>query len=408
MKKKSSMRYEYSRSYLHHIVPVLVWLGAVAGVVGLFHQRSKRFEIVGIAQGQVRQVAASCTARVTSVSVQLFEHVKAGQTVAVVDTLLDNEQVLQAELKSQLSEVAAEIEHLTAQLVPTQDTLIAEEAERKIDRASEMRRFLADEDNARLRSLELKALIASDQITLEDLAMEVKIVQDLVQQEAAAPYELQKVKVQHGSLAKKIEENTRLMEQAERDLKQAEIRRLKFATQHYQHPSIDSVVEVIRKQIKVQEELMRGLLSQLEALRSRQKVELKAPIDGVVVPIPVRANEALMLRAGEEVLAKPGEVVAAGEPILVIAETKASELLAYVRQVQLGLVQDEAMVELVKTSGSPQIARAQVTSVGPTLELIPQQLWRNPNIPEWGRPVLIKVPPGLELIPGEVIGVRSL
>jgi biotin carboxyl carrier protein len=345
---------------------------------------------------------------VKSMPVNLFEHVEAGQTVAVVDTLLDNEQVLQAELKSRLLEVAAEIEHLIARLVPTQDTLLAEEAEREIDRAAEMRRFLADEENAKLRILELKALIASDQITLEDLAMEVKIVQGLLDADVVAPYELEKMKVQYDSLAKKIEENKRVLEEAERELKQAEVRRFNFAAQHHQHPSVDSSLEVIRKEARVQEELMRGLLSQLDALRSRQTVELKAPIDGVVVPIPVRANEALLRRAGEKVLIRPGEVIAAGEPLLAIAETKASELVAYVRQIQLGLVQDEAMVELVKTDGSPQIARAQVTSVGPTLEIIPQQLWRNPNIPEWGRPVLIEVPPGLELVPGEVVGIRGL
>jgi hypothetical protein len=44
-----------------HFLPILVWLCAVACVVVLFSRRSQRFEVLGIAQGQVRQIAANCT-----------------------------------------------------------------------------------------------------------------------------------------------------------------------------------------------------------------------------------------------------------------------------------------------------------------------------------------------------------
>ena len=75
-----------------HIMPILVWLSVLACVVGLFTRRTQRFEVLGIAQGQVRQIAANCSGRLKSVPVQLFEKVNLGQPVAVVDTILDNEQ----------------------------------------------------------------------------------------------------------------------------------------------------------------------------------------------------------------------------------------------------------------------------------------------------------------------------
>lgn len=406
--KKSSTGYHYKRSFLHHVAPVVVWLGAIACVAALFYQRSKRFEIVGISQGEIRQVAATCTGRLKSVPVQLFETVKAGQTVAVIDTILDNEQLLRAELKSKLAAASAEIEHLAARLVPTQDTLLAEETDREIRRSADMRRFLVDVENARLRILQLKALIASDRITVEDLAMEVKVVQALLEEDAVAPYELEKAKVRYDSLAKKIEENERLLEQAEVDLQQAETRCNEFAKQQPQHPSVDSALEVIRKEIGVQEVLVQGLLAQREAIRSREALELKAPIDGVVVPIPVRANEALMRRPGEEVVLKPGEVVRAGDPILAIAAVEASEVVAYIGDTRYGLAREKTAVELIKNSEPARIARSQVAYVGPTIELMPQRLWRNPNVPQWGRPLLIKVPPGMGLVPGELVGVRGL
>jgi len=135
---------------------------------------------------------------------------------------------------------------------------------------------------------------------------------------------------------------------------------------------------------------------------------LKAPIDGVVIPLQQRANEARLRRPGEKILRRPGEVVAAGEPILTIAEARPSEIIAYVGNRQLGQVEEKMLVELIKDREPPQIATSQITHVGPTMELMPERLWRNPNIPQWGRPVVIGIPEGLELVPGEMVGIRKL
>ncbi len=390
-----------------HILPILVWLCALAAVVGLFTRRSQRFEVVGIARGQVRQIAVNCPARLTTVHVQLFENVKKGQTVAVVNTVLDNEQP-RVELQAQLDPILAEIEHLAAQLVPTQDDLLAEKADRENTRLSDRRRFSIDVENARVQILSLRSQIASDRIVLEDLAMEAKIVRDLLEQDAVAPYELEKTQVQYNALAKKIEENEHLLEQAKSDLEQNQQRWDEYTRSHPFHPSVDDALEVIRKQIGVQERLMDGLLVQLEALKSREALELKAPIDGVVIPVQQRANEARLRRPGEKILRRPGEVVTAGEPIFAIAEARPSEIIAYVGDRQLGQVEEKMLVELIKDREPPQIATSQITHVGPTMELMPERLWLNPNIPQWGRPVVIGVPEGLELVPGEMVGIRRL
>jgi len=390
-----------------HLIPVLVWLSVVACVVGLFTRRSRRFEVVGIARGQVRQIAVNCPARLKTVHVQLFDNVKKGQTVAVVNTILDNEQP-RVELQAQLDPILAEIEHLAAQLVPTQDDLLAEKADRQTNRLSDSRRFSVDVENARVQVLSLRSQIASDRIILEDLAMEAKIVRDLLEQDAVAPYELEKAQVQYNALAKKTEENEHLLEQGKSDLALNQQRWDEYARSHPFHPSVDDALEVIRKQIGVQERLMDGLLSQLEALKSREALELKAPIDGVVIPVQQRANEVRLRRPGEKILRRPGEVVAAGEPILAIAEVRPSEIIAYVSDKQLGQVEEKMLVELIKDREPPQIATSQITHVGPTMELMPERLWLNPNIPQWGRPVVIDVPEGLELVPGEMVGIRRL
>ena len=390
-----------------HLLPILVWLGAVVCVIGLFTRRSQRFEIVGMARSPVLHVSVNCAARLKTVPVKLFENVKKGQTVAIVNTVLDNEQP-RIELQTQLDAILAEIEHLSAQLVPTQETLMADESDRVINRIARMRTFDIDIENARIQILSLRSQIASDRIVLEDLAMEAKIARDLVEQKTIAPYELEKAQVQYNALAKKIEENENLLEQAKIDLVQAQQRRDEYAKSLPFNPSVDDALEVIRKQIAVQERLMDGVLAQLEALKARESLELKAPTDGVVIPVQQQANEALMRRPGEKIMGRPGEVVAAGEPILAIAESMPSEIIAYIGDRLLGQVEEKMPVEIIKNREPPQIARSQITQIGPTTELMPERMWLNPNIPQWGRPVLIEIPEGLELIPGEMIGIRRL
>jgi multidrug resistance efflux pump len=392
----------------HHILPVVVWLLAVVCVAGLFSRRAQRFEVLGMARGQVRQISATCTGRLTEVYVDLFEQVEAGQTLAVIDTVLDNERMVEAELKSQLDAAIAEIEHLTAQLVPTQDTLLAEKADREINFATELRRFLVDADQARLQILSVKAQIASDRVLLADLAAEVKITEALLKEDVVTAYELQKVQAQHDSLANKVHENESMLAQAEKDLVLAEQRLDEFAQLQLVHPSVDSALEVIRKEIRVQEELVHGLVEQLETLKTRRVIELKTPFTGVVISLQGRANQAILRRPGEDVIRRAGEVVQAGDSILAIAEFRPSEIVAYVNESQLGLVKEKTPVEIVKSRPPEQKARCEVDYVGPALELMPEQLWRNPAVPQWGQPIVIKIPEGLELVAGELVGIRAL
>jgi len=207
MKRKAAQKnHEHKRFYLRHAVPVAVWLVATAGVVWLFYQRSARFEIVGIARGEVRQIAASSTGRIRDISVALFQPVTVGQTLAVVDTILDNEQTLEAELNAELAGIQAEIEHLVAQLIPTRELMEAETHNLEIGRAGDLGRLATDVDTYRVRVLQLQGSIANDENTLGDLAAHRQILEKLLAEDVIAPYELERAKAQCAGLAKKIEE----------------------------------------------------------------------------------------------------------------------------------------------------------------------------------------------------------
>jgi hypothetical protein len=301
-----------------------------------------------------------------------------------------------------LNTASARIQQLKAQLAAAENQLSVEAANRETDWTASQRRFIVDAENARLRVLEIKTQIATDMITLADLGVEIEIVESLVDKNAVSPYELEKVQVQYNALSKKVQENQNLLKEAADNLIEADKRRDEYLARNLQHPALDTALEVIRQAIKVQENVVAELQAKQEPLI------LKAPFDGVVVHLHSRPNEILSYRAGENVLRRPGEVVVAGQAILVIAEAKTSEIIAYAGDRMLGQVKEEMAVELVKSSEPARIARSRIVSVGPGLELMPERLWRNPTVPQWGRPVLIGIPAGMELLPGELVGIRGL
>jgi multidrug resistance efflux pump len=293
-------------------------------------------------------------------------------------------------------------------LIPTQEQLQTDRADLEISRTDNWRRFQVDVATARVRILDLQATIAGDRVTLDDLAGQVKVSEKLLEDDVIVPLELERLKAQHDSLAQKITQNEQALAEMRAVLREAEQRRDEFAKDDLPAQSEDAAVDAIRKEIAVQEELMKGLLAQLAALQACRAVELKSPIDGIVIPIPVPQNDALLQRPGEQVMRRPGEVVAAGDPILAVAQHEPKEIVAYVNERQLKQFEEGTAVELIKSRTPAQIARSSIISVGPAIELMPQRLWRNPSTPQWGRPVLIEIPPRLTLVPGELVGIRRL
>ncbi len=192
------------------------------------------------------------------------------------------------------------------------------------------------------------------------------------------------------------------MAQFEKDLKHAQGRLEEFARQQPYNRSIDSALEPIRKQITVQEKLIDQLLVQ------RKSLTIKSPTDGVIVQIQTDRNQAALRRPGESLLGLPGEVVLAGQTILVVAEAEPTEIVAYVNEAQASGVRERMAVKLVKGGSRPQIVNSQIAYIGPTMEPMPQRLWRRPNVAEWGRPMIIKIPPNLKLTPGQTVGIKGL
>jgi hypothetical protein len=144
--------------------------------------------------------------------------------------------------------------------------------------------------------------------------------------------------------------------------------------------------------IKLQEEKLRLTEAQL------QPVGLVAPIDGVVT---------LVLR-------RPGEMVAAGEPIFQISAAKTERVIGFLRQPLPKLPSPGMTVEVRTRTFERRIARTIVTDVGQQLEPIPVTLLGAMRLPlgdapaELGLRIHVAPPAGFVIRPGEHVDLILL
>jgi multidrug resistance efflux pump len=142
----------------------------------------------------------------------------------------------------------------------------------------------------------------------------------------------------------------------------------------------------LRAAINLHEEKLRLAEAQLSP------VPLTAPIDGIVT----------------QILRRPGETIAAGEPVVQICAENADRLVGYVRQPVTVEPRPGMTVEVRTRSQQRQVTTATVVQVGRHMEPIPLPLLAAMQLadsPESGLRIHFTPPVGLTLRPGEHVDV---
>ena len=98
----------------------------------------------------------------------------------------------------------------------------------------------------------------------------------------------------------------------------------------------------------------------------------------------------------------PGEVVAAGEPILEVTEQYTTEVHAFLQPAVVLHVEQGQSAQLVRQNG--EILTGLVVSAGTGPKQMPAILWTNAAAPQWGVPVRIQIQEG-QLPSGEPVQV---
>ena len=361
-----------------HALPLVVWLVAAGTAGWLFVHRSSTCELTGIAQLDQRDVAALTNGRLRLVPVEMLDSVTEGQPLAV----LEDDRI-----GASLATAAAEVSRLRAELAATEDRLVVDAAVQHADHMAEARRYAVDIERNRLHEIELQVAMETDRIKVEFLRLQQDLLGNLRGQRAVSELRFRSAEADYRALERNMSENQKALAQVRQDLELARQRQDSFLGNHVEARAIDKALEPLRAAVTVQERRI------AELSVDRSMLVLKSPIDGVV----------------SQLLRRAGESVRTGEPIMTVASTRPSAVIAYATAAQVLQFQPGLPVRLdvVREGIARHSVGARVHVVGPLAEKLPVQLWHNPTIPEWGWPVKIAIPPRLGILGGEVIGVAT-
>lgn len=339
-----------------------VWCAAVVAVVALYARQERGAVLSGYAQETVAQVAAEAPGRLRDVVVAPDQKVAAGQVVAWLDD---------TQLKLELAVASAELRRLRSETE-------RETAAWALDLESDRRRFAGDFETARLDYLGARADLASARVELQGLEATLARSRALAAQALTSTALLEAdstaCQAQRELVTGREEVVTALAER----FRQAQARqsRLEGAAGA---PSASALPAALAAAVEVQETRL-----QLAEL-AQARCALHAPAAGVV----------------GEVLRRPGEVVAAGEPVLTVVGERALEVVAYVTEEQSVRVAVGDPVRLRRyTRGSAPID-AVVTSVGAAMSALPLRVEPFAQLPVWGQAIRVRLPEGSDVKPGE-------
>ncbi len=325
--------------------PLLVWLGAAALAVGLYGETGRSPPWVGIVETVREEPAPAETARLTGVHVARGQPVRAGDLLAEFDT-----SVVDAGMQEIRAEVALEQVQLERQF-----SLLEVDADR------------------RLKDLRLRQ--AADQHRLEALRGQVEALRGVVGVDAGGVRELAALRAEQEALSRTLALYPDAVAQAGQDLEEA--RRQRDEARRWTGGDDPRRFGAAR-----------DLLATLQ--ERRRMFTLRARSDGVV----------------SEVLHAPGDVVAAGDPVLRIVAGRPRRVIALIPEARAETVPPGAPAWVAHRSPGSPLCRATVEVLGPDidsfLEFTSPVTGRSPR----GRRVVLLLDAGHDFLPGETVTVH--
>jgi len=352
---------------------VVVWLIASAAVVYLLAGRAQNFEYIGVARALQYQLSAPMAGTVDSLEVDVYEHVEQGQVLA---------RLADVQILAELETARARLDQLGSQL----DAELLRVGFREAGLVDDRRRFQVDEQQLQLDLLSLRVVLESDQIELERLNLRLGRVTPLVEEGVVSRNDYDDLRLSRDRIARRIEENGRLLRQMDQEHEAASTRRREYESQFPGLADKDPVLQPLRDAVRVQE-------MRIDEIETRRRgLLIRSPIEGQV----------------SQVLARRGQSVRPGEPLLAVSERIASEIVAYASGPSAHGVVESARIAAARRNVPSRVAESVITRVGPAIEQLPQRLWRDPATPEYGLPFVVAGVPALTLTPGELVSLRIL
>jgi multidrug resistance efflux pump len=344
----------YWRQFRVKMVPGLVMVAVLGLTVWLWGKNLANPVVMGQAESIVVEISSPQPGRVSRLHVTLFQEVKVGDVIAVVDA---TDPLV---LSNTIAVVRAEM-----QLIRT---------EAGLDNGDKIR--LAD---FRLSWMVRRAELAATRAQLNYAQAEYERISKLAAEKIASAggvEGLDYARAYRDQLTLEIEQLTLAVEAAEKSWRALETQ------------ATTAEGPVTRAALAVAEENLKLAEAQL------QPIVLTAPISGRISRLDKPA----------------GSTVTEGLPIVTIASTTPSCIIGYLSQ-PLRLEPKVGMRAEVRSRGLVRkVGEARVTDIGPRIELFdaPLRVRGMGAAQERGLPIVISMPPNMMIRPGELVDIRLL
>ncbi|MHC4852616.1 MAG: HlyD family secretion protein [Planctomycetota bacterium] len=358
-------------------IPLLVWCGAIVAIFCLADIQRAPLPYPGMVQVTRYTVTAPTQARLMALMVKKADHVEPDQLVGSLDG---------ADLQLRLERARAEVSRLQAEMTNEAALLRGGDEARRADRLADLRRFRRDRENAHLDVLDKRAEIEAAKIQLIALADTLRRTAILAKEDFDSQAELIDARAAHDTLARQIKDDQGILKDRQAKLAGTEKRLAEYLALRPSEPvQVVDAAAPLSWAVKAQQ----VELEEIALLRTR--LSLRAPGRGKV----------------EHILARQGELLVAGQPLLTIVDTEARAIVAYVPERDLGRVRP-GMRAQVSSLARSHVAETKGMGIGLTVEQVPEQLWADPRRPEWGRLVHLDMPSTFAELPGSGLRVRLL
>lgn len=341
----------YWRQFRIKFVPGLTFVGVLGITVWLWGKNLANPVVMGQAESLLAEVASPTPGRISQLNVTLFQEVKAGDVIAVVDA---TEPLV---LSNTIAVIRAEMGLIRA--------------EAGLDNGDKVR--LADfRLSWMIRRAELAA--AQAQLTYARTALERATALAVAKIDTTDARDI--AQRDFDQLTLQVEQMRLAVDAAERSW-----RTLDAASAADEAPATIAALAVAEQNLKLAEAQLRPIV-------------LRAPISGRVSKVDKMA----------------GATVVEGIPIVTIASTTPNRIIGYLSQ-PLRIEPRVGMRAEVRSRGLVRkVGEARVTNIGPRIELFdaPLRVRGMGVAQERGLPIVVSIPPDMLIRPGELVDIRLL
>ena len=353
----------FRRHFRARLLPLFFWCGCVAGATYLAVDLSQGGDVVGFAHSAEHVVAPMYAGRVSTISVELGQFVKAGGEVARLDT-----RPIEAEIR---------IEEARRQRI--EDMIRATYSQARVQVSARTREFDQSTETTRLALEKTRANQQVKTAELNALTKQLSELRTLLKKQMVVKRDISALEVRHAALRNEVASAVA----AERLLK-SQLSAARARRQALPADSVQLSVAPFRAELKVVE----GRLQQLHAQRAA--AVLVAPTDGRVRAVHIRE----------------GGVARVGDAVVSLVSVVADRVVACVPEHKALTLRVDSKATVFPRAQAGQPLTGKVVAIGPVISEVPLRCRMNARTPMWGRDVVIRLDEPREIVSGLAFSVK--